>query len=216
MSIAEFIIERASARPVGSAHHATGRSSQARFASGVISGENAAGFEQKTCDPRSNQRRDDKQPHLSQRSRLGTHANDGRTERARRVDRNARHVDPDNMDSDQRQPDSQAGELRGSTLLRRAENADQKQKGRDDLEDESREHIVLAEVTWAPAILSQTSGPACRFTGEDNVKDDCAGNCAQDLRNDVRNKTLVVMRPATSTPKLTAGLTWQPEIGPIP
>jgi hypothetical protein len=34
-------------------------------------------------------------------------------------------------------------------LLRRAENADQKQKGRDDLEDESREHIVLAEVTWA-------------------------------------------------------------------
>jgi hypothetical protein len=29
-------------------------------------------------------------------------------------------------------------------------------------------------------------------------------------------KSCVVMRPATSTPKLTAGLMWQPEVWPMP
>ena len=47
------------------------------------------------------------------------------------------------MNRDQRQPDSQASELRGTALLRHTENADQKEKGRDDLEDESREQVVL-------------------------------------------------------------------------
>lgn len=35
-------------------------------------------------------------------TRIGTHANNRRTERTRRVDRNTRDVDPDDVDRDQR------------------------------------------------------------------------------------------------------------------
>src|SRR4051812_41952971 len=92
------------------------------------------------------------------------------------------------MDRDQRQSDSHASELRRTTLLRHAENTDQKQKGRNDLEDKRREQIVLTKVARSPAVLSKTSAPSRRLTGEDNVKDDCSGECTQNLSNGVSNK----------------------------
>jgi hypothetical protein len=59
----------------------------------------------------------DEQLHVSQCARIGSLADDRRAKRARRIYRNARHVDPDNMDRDQRQPDRQAGEFRRTTFF---------------------------------------------------------------------------------------------------
>jgi hypothetical protein len=47
-------------------------------------------------------------------------ADDRRSERARRVDRNPRHVDADDMDGDQGQPDGEAGELRRNVPINSA------------------------------------------------------------------------------------------------
>ena len=57
-----------------------------RIASGVFSGENTAGLEQRTGDPGSDQRRNDEQPHLSQRAWVCARSYDRRTERASGVD----------------------------------------------------------------------------------------------------------------------------------
>src|SRR5260370_19931501 len=85
-------------------------------------------------------------------------------------------------------PECTSGGGVGTICWPNGENGGQKTKVVENLEDESREEFVLTEVTWAPTILSQTSGPACRFTGEDNVKHNGSGNGTQDLRNDIRNK----------------------------
>jgi hypothetical protein len=125
--------------------------------SSVVGGENAARLEHKPCDSSANERGYDKQPHLPQRGRLCAHANTRGSERARRVDRNARHIDADNVYRDQRQTDGEAGELGRTGFLRYAENADQEEKGCNDLEDESRKQIVLTKVTRPPAVLSETT-----------------------------------------------------------
>ena len=66
-------------------------------------------LEQKAGDARADQRCDDEQPNLSERMRIGSRANDGRTKRAGGIDRGASDIDTEQMDGDERQTDRQPG-----------------------------------------------------------------------------------------------------------
>jgi hypothetical protein len=74
----------------------------------------------------------------------------------------------------------------------------------------------LAEIARAPAVLRKPTVPALGLARQDEIQHGRSGDRAQNLGNPVADHVGDAHPPCdTKQPKLTAGLMWQPEIGPM-
>ena len=100
-------------------------------------------FQTPTAINERHERGEEEQPHLRQR---GATLEQGRAERASRVDRGAGQRDADQVHSGQREADGQAGEGGGGDLLRHQQDDQDERGGQQRLEDEGAGHVDGAVV----------------------------------------------------------------------
>ncbi len=99
------------------------------------------------------------------------------------------------MNDGQGQADGQAGKTDRRQLMRRAQDDDQEDKGRNDFEDEGRHQAVAALIALAPTVLAKAGGVdviAAQLARQDGVQHRGTEYGADDLGNDVGDEVLHV------------------------
>ena len=186
--------------PVGSV---SAGSPSSASTSGVSSGAIAAASA-------AEKRGDDEQPHVRKRCPA---LDERRTERARRVGRRPVERNADEVDDGQHQADRQPGKARCSRTTGDEQHHDDEQEGEDHFEDERAEHVdrdTPVVGTERASVVHDVTGRGHEF--EQQRTDDGSDHLCDPVRT---RFACAEMPPRSSTPSVTAGLTWQPDTGPI-
>ena len=137
---------------------------------------------QRARDQTADQRRHAKDPKLRHG---GSTRKQRRTDRAGGIDRDSRHIDPDQVDGGLRQTDRQSGKTRSRAGAGRPKDYRHEKEGHDGFENQSGAQRIFPKIARTVVILTQTTRLA-RAARSDQIN----RTGAQDRANDLSDRIL--------------------------